>query len=177
MESRTTTHEMGIVDRRHNTHHTRTTSIHMTEIITQSLQVINRQLVLIHEDRVVCRTRRPLKTRMGKEIVVVELRVTNVIVDNRAGHTVSGAIPLATVGGEEANVVTLRDDDKGDFGTVAFFEGLAGRADGFDFGFDDVCELTFGDTVAEEQDTFRLGFGLLVESLKSDGLSDGGGGP
>jgi hypothetical protein len=31
-----------------------------------------------------------------------------------------------------------------------------------------VCKLAFGDTIAEEQDTFWLRFGLLIECLLSD---------
>ena len=102
---------------------------------------------------------------MRQQEEIVELRVHDFAVDNGASGTIARAIGIATFGGEETCVVTFRNDDKGDVGAVAFFEGLARGTDGFDFGVDDVRELTFGDTVTEEQHAFGFGFGLLVEGL------------
>ena len=102
---------------------------------------------------------------MGKQKVVVELRMDDVGVDDCPGRTITRTIRVTTVDGEETSVVTFRDDDESDVGTVSLLESFAGGADGFDFCFDDMRELTFGDSVAEEQDTFGFGFGLLVECL------------
>ena len=173
VKSRPPTHKMRIINWRHDAHDASAPRIHMTEIITQSLQIVHRQLVLVHKDRVVRGAGGALQTWVGKEVVVIELGMTNVVVDDGAGHAVAGAISFTTVSGEEADMVPFGDHNESHLGTVALFEGLAGGADGFDFGFDDMRELTFGDPIAEEQDTFGLGFGLLVKSLEVRWESDG----
>jgi hypothetical protein len=150
MKPRPSPHKMRIIHRRHNTHNTRTPRINMTKIITQRLQIVHRQLILVHQNRVVRRPARPLQAGVREEEEVVELWVDDVGVDDGACRAISGAVGVATVEGEEAGVVAFRDNDEGDVWAVAFFEGFAGGANGFDFGFDDVGELAFGDTVAEE---------------------------
>jgi len=102
---------------------------------------------------------------MGKQKVVVELRVDNIAVDNCPCRTIASAVRVTTIYGEETSMMTFRDDDEGDVGTVSLLESFAGGANSFDFCFDDVRKLTFGDSVAEEQDAFGFGFGLLVECL------------
>lgn len=142
----------------------------MTKIITQCLNIIDGEFILIDKDGIMCWTRSPLQTRMRKQEEIIELRMCDVGIDDGASGTVTGAICIATVGWEEACVMTFCDDDEGDVGTVTFFKSFAGRANCFDLSFDDVCELALGDTITEEQDTFRLRFGLLIKCLLSDGI-------
>jgi hypothetical protein len=137
----------------------------MTEIITQSLDIIHREFILVNQDGVMSWTRSALQPRMRKQEEIVELRMDNVVIDDGAGGTIPCAVGIATFSGEETCVVTFCNDDKGDVGTVPFFEGFTGRTDGFDFRVDDVGKLAFGDSVAEEENTLRFGFGLLVECL------------
>ena len=165
VESRAAAHKMCIIDRWHNAHHTSASRVHMTKIITQCLDIVHREFILVNQDGVVSGTRSPLQSRMRKQVEIIELRVDNVGVDNCASGTISGAIRVAAFSGEETCMVTFCDNDEGDVGTVAFFEGLAGGPDGFDFRVDDMGELTFGDSITEEQDAFWFGFGLLIECL------------
>ena len=165
MKPSTPPNKMCIIHRRNNTHNPRTPRIDMAKVITQCLNIVDGKFILINQDGIMSRTRSALQPRMGKQKVVVELRVNNVAVHDGTSGTIASAVRVATVDGEEASVVTFRDDNEGDVGTVSLLESFAGGADGFDFCFDDVRELTFGDSVAEEQDTFGFGFGLLVECL------------
>ena len=70
---------------------------------------------------------------MGKQEEIVELRVGDVVVDDRAGGTIPRTVGIATFSGEETCVVTFCDDDEGDVGTVSLFECFTGGTDGFDF--------------------------------------------
>src|SRR5271156_340624 len=95
-------------------------------------------------------TRSPLQSRMGKQKVIVELRMSDIVVDNSASWTIPCAVSVTSIGREESCVMTFCDDDEGDVWTVTFLESFAGRTNCFDFGFDDMSELTFGNTVTEE---------------------------
>lgn len=110
---------------------------------------------------------------MRKEEEIIELRMHNLSVDNRTRGTISSPISVATIDGEESCVMTFRDDNEGDVWPISLFKRFAGRSDGFDFGFDDMRELTFGDTVAEEQHALGFCFRLLVECLASDMNEEG----
>ena len=165
MKPCTPPNKMCIIHRWNNTHHPRAPRIDMTKVITQCLDIVDGEFILINQDGIMRRTRSSLQTRVGKQKVVVELRVHDIAVDHGSSRTISRAVRVATVDGEEASVVTFGNDDEGDAGTVSLLEGFTGGTDRFDFRFDDVCELTFRDAVAEEQDTFGFRFGLLVEGL------------
>jgi hypothetical protein len=115
----------------------------MAEIITQYLNVVNREFILVNEDGVVCWTGGSLQARMRKEEEIVELGMDNICIDDGARWTVSGAIRLATISGEEADVVTFSNDDECDLRSVSFLEGFAGGADCLDLRLNDVGELTF----------------------------------
>jgi hypothetical protein len=47
--------------------------------------------------------------------------VNHVAVDNRAGDTISAPVTLILIAWEEANMVSLANDDKGDFGVYPQF--------------------------------------------------------
>lgn len=157
--------EMCIIHRRNNTHNPRTPRIDVTKVITQCLDIVHGKFILINQNGIMRRTRSPLQTRVGKQKVVVELWVHDIVVDDGSRRTVASTVRVATVDGEEAGVVTFCDNDEGNAGTVSLLEGFASGTDCFDFCFDDMRKLTFGDAVAEEQNTFGFGFGLLVECL------------
>jgi hypothetical protein len=92
----------------------------------------------------------PLKSRMRKQKVVIELRVGDITVDDCAGGTIACAVPITTISGKETSVMTFCNDYESDVGTVALLECFAGRPDSFDFRIDNMCELTFRYTIAEE---------------------------
>jgi len=87
---------------------------------------------------------------MRKEEEIIELGMNNICIDDRTRWTVPRTISIPTISWEETDVMTFRDDDESDFGSVSLLQGFACGTDSFDFGFDDVGELTFGDTVTEE---------------------------
>ena len=96
------------------------------------------------------RTRGPLQSRMRKQKVVIELRMSNIGVDNGAGRAVACAVAITTINGKETSMMTFCNDDEGDAGTVSLFERFTRRPDSFDFRFDDMRELAFRYTIAEE---------------------------
>lgn len=157
---------MGIVHRWHHTNNTSTSRIYMTEIITQSLDIVNREFIFVDEDGIMRWTRSPLQSRMGQQKEIIELRMCDISVHDSASRTIARAIRISTFSGEETSMMTFGDDDKCDVGTVTFFEGLACRTNGFDFSINDVGELSFRNAVAEKQHSFGFGFGLLVECLR-----------
>jgi hypothetical protein len=173
MKSRATTHKMCIIHRWNNTDDTSTPCIHMAEIVTQSLDIVNREFIFIDQDSIMCWTRGSLQTRMGKQVKVVELRMSDIGIDDGSSGAIASTVGIATFGREETSMMTFGNDDESDVGTITLLESFAGRTDGFDFSFDDVSELSFGDTIAEEQDAFRLRFGLLIEGLLSDQEGEG----
>ena len=141
---------MCIIDWRNDTHNPCTPSVDMTKVITQCLNIVDRKLILINQDGVMGRTRSPLQARVGKQKVVVELRVDNVTVNDSPSRTVAGAVRVTTVDREEASVMTFRDDDKRDVRTISLLESFAGGTDGLNFCFNNMGELTFRDSVAKE---------------------------
>jgi hypothetical protein len=105
---------------------------------------------------------------VGKQVKVIELRMRNIGIDNGASRAIASTVGVATFSREESCVMTFGNNDESDVGTITLLESLAGRTEGFDFSLDDVGELAFRDTIAEEQNAFRFCFGLLIECLLSD---------
>jgi hypothetical protein len=81
---------------------------------SQSSQEDVREFVLIEENVVVGRTTCTKDSPMTLEVEVEFHRVDHIAVDNRAGEAISASVALVISAREEANMVSLANDNKRD---------------------------------------------------------------
>jgi hypothetical protein len=80
--------------------------------------------------------------------------VNNVCVHHCAWTTVAGPVSVLVHRGEKPCVMALLDDDEREGGIVAILKTFACSPKGFDFSLEDDTELTLGNTIPVEEDSF-----------------------
>src|SRR5690606_23010363 len=125
------------------------TSEEVAKVVGQLVQLIGLEAVFIVDDVVMRRTGGTLQTLMRLEVEVVVVDGGDAAVDDRTGHGVAGlAVGTGFVGGVQAGMVALADDDDGDgrsvvLGACDLPGPLAGALDLWQLLVVDLSELGF----------------------------------
>lgn len=120
----------------------------MAQVVGQGLELVGRELVVVLQDLVVGRARGAKEARVALDVEIKLERVDNRRVNTSARVAVAAAIGGRGAHREEAGVVALLNNDKGDVRLIVGFEVAATSAQRGDLGLEDFGELALGDAVA-----------------------------
>ena len=132
-------------------------------VVGEDLEGIRSKLVIIIDDVVVGGTAGPLETGMGAQVKVELGRVADTGVNDRTRRDIPRAIRILLLGGDEAGVVALLDEDHGDGRCIVGVDFLGTGLDLCQLEFEDLLELALRDTIAIEEDALGTD---LVEALE-----------
>lgn len=126
MESGTGCDDVRIVRRRHIRDRSGATSVEVTQLVAEILKFIRGELVVIIEHVVVCRARGAEEAGVTLKVKVELNRMNDFLINHGPGQAVADAVAFLASHREEARVVSLLHDDKGDRRFVPSLEFLAG---------------------------------------------------
>lgn len=156
MESGTGCDNVRVVRRRHIGDCSGAASVEVTQLVAEILKFIRRELVVIIEHIVVSRARGAEEAGVTLKVKVELNRMNDFLINHGPGQAVAGAVTFLASRREEARVVSLLHDDKGNRRLVPSLELLAGCLQVGHLSLENLRELTLRDPVAIEKDSLWL---------------------
>lgn len=156
--------EVSVVGRSGNRDRASAADVGVAHLVSELLQLIGAEVVVVPQNMVVRWTRSSLNTSVTAQVEVELGWMCDSDIDSGAGRNVEGFPDLILlVDSEETSVVTFLNSDEGDSWLVTTFEHHTSLSDGSEFALENVQELAFTDTITVEDDSSGLEASVAVE--------------